>query len=96
MDCKSVGDTIATLRKKLRMTQLELATLLDVSDKTVSKWETGQGYPDITLFPRLAEVFGVSVDHLLANLVQLCALIICAPKRSIADNVVDFAQILQM
>ena len=65
MDCKSVGDTIATLRKKLRMTQLELATLLDVSDKTVSKWETGQGYPDITLFPRLAEVFGVSVDHLM-------------------------------
>ena len=67
MDCKSVGDTIAILRKKLGMTQLELAALLDVSDKTVSKWETGQGYPDITLFPRLAEVFGVSVDHLMTG-----------------------------
>lgn len=49
------------------MTQLELAALLDVSDKTVSKWETGQGYPDVTLFPRLAEVFGVSVDYLMTG-----------------------------
>lgn len=65
MDMKSIGDTIARLRKKNGMTQLVLARKLNISDKTVSKWENGQGYPDITLFPLLASVFGVSIDYLM-------------------------------
>ena len=65
MDCISVGKTIADLRKKSGMTQLELAQRLDVTDKAVSRWENGQSYPDITLFPRIAGLFGVTVDYLM-------------------------------
>ncbi len=65
MDAKTVGCTILKLRKKCNMTQQTLAEKLDVSDKTVSKWENGQGYPDITIFPKLAALFGVTVDYLL-------------------------------
>lgn len=65
MDAKSIGNTIARLRKKSGMTQLALANRLDVSDKAVSKWESGQGYPDISVFPRLASLFGVSIDYLM-------------------------------
>ena len=65
MDTKSVGNIIAVIRKKHNMTQLDLARQLNVSDKTVSKWEIGQGYPDITVFPKLASLFGVSIDYLM-------------------------------
>ena len=47
------------------MTQLELAGLMGVTDKAVSKWERDLSCPDITTLPRLAEVLGVSVDELL-------------------------------
>ncbi len=65
MDAKSIGSTISKLRKKSGMTQQTLAQKLDVSDKAVSKWENGQGYPDITVFPNLAALFGVTVDYLM-------------------------------
>ena len=65
MDCKSIGATVSALRKKSGMTQWELAQKLDVTDKAVSRWENGQSYPDITLFPRIASLFGVTVDFLL-------------------------------
>ena len=65
MDAKSIGKTIANLRKKSGMTQQTLAQKLDISDKTVSKWENGQGYPDITIFPMLAALFGVTIDYLM-------------------------------
>lgn len=42
------GSTIKSLREKQNLTQVELAKLLSVSDKTISKWETGRGFPDIT------------------------------------------------
>ena len=65
MDCKSIGNTISELRRKMGMTQLDLARRLEISDKAISKWETGQGYPDITIFPTLSEIFGVSIDYLM-------------------------------
>ncbi len=65
MNAKSIGNTIAKLRKKCGMTQAALAEKLNISDKTVSKWESGQGYPDITLFPLLSSVFGVTIDYLM-------------------------------
>ncbi len=65
MDAKSIGTNIAKLRKKCGMTQMALAEKLNISDKTVSKWESGQGYPDITLFPALSALFGVSIDSLM-------------------------------
>lgn len=65
MDTHSLGNTIAKLRKKHGLTQLSLAEKLNVSDKAVSKWENGAGYPEITILPKLSEIFGVSVDYLL-------------------------------
>ena len=65
MDTKSIGNTISKLRKKHGMTQLQMAQRLNISDKTVSKWESGQGYPDVTAFPLLAALFGVSIDYLM-------------------------------
>ena len=67
MDAKSVGYTIADLRKRNNMTQAELSRRLNVSDKTVSKWENGLGYPEITQFPEIAKIFGVSVDYLMTG-----------------------------
>lgn len=67
MDAKSVGYVIAELRKKNNMTQAELSDRLNVSDKTVSKWENGLGYPEITQFPEIAKIFGVSVDYLMTG-----------------------------
>ena len=67
MDAITVGNTIANLRKASGMTQLTLAARLGVSDKTVSKWENGQGFPDVTIFPSIASIFGVSVDYIMSG-----------------------------
>lgn len=58
------GELIKRLREKKKMSQAELAKLLNVSDKTVSKWETGKGYPDITLIEPIAKALGISVIEL--------------------------------
>lgn len=50
-----IGKTIKQLRRKNNMTQLQLSERLMVSDKSVSKWETGKGYPDITMLEKIAE-----------------------------------------
>lgn len=61
------GATIKALRQKQQFTQRELAERLNVSYKTVSKWETGRGCPDISLLEPLATVFGVSLTELLSG-----------------------------
>ena len=61
------GSVIKELREKYHFTQAELAAKLNVSDKTVSKWETAKGYPDISLLEPIAEVFGISVTELLSG-----------------------------
>lgn len=61
------GAVIKDLREKNQMTQAELAEKLCVSDKTISKWETGKGYPDISLLESVAKVFGVSITELLSG-----------------------------
>ena len=61
------GTIIRELREKHRLTQAELAEKLFVSDKTVSKWENGKGYPDISLLEPIAQVFGVSISELVAG-----------------------------
>lgn len=65
MEKKTMGSFIAVLRKAKGMTQKELAELLNVSDKAVSRWEREESMPDITLIPVLADIFGVSCDDLL-------------------------------
>ena len=61
------GSTVAELRKVKGWTQASLAKKLNVSDKTVSKWECGIGYPEITQIPILANLFGVTTDYLLSG-----------------------------
>ncbi len=59
------GETIRSLREKKGYTQKQLAETISVSDKTISKWETGKGLPDISLLTPLAGALGVSVAELL-------------------------------
>ena len=61
------GTVIKELREKNHFTQAELAEKLNVSDKTISKWETAKGYPDISLLEPIAKVFGISVTELLSG-----------------------------
>lgn len=61
------GAVIRQLRDKNRLTQAELAQKLNVSDKTVSKWETAKGYPDISLLEPIAKIFGISVSELISG-----------------------------
>ncbi len=61
------GAVIKKLREKSGLTQAAVAEKLDVSDKTVSKWETGKGYPDITLLEPIANLFRISVSELISG-----------------------------
>lgn len=67
MDQYITGATIKTLREKNNLTQGELAEKVGISDKAVSKWETGRGYPDISLLEPLADVFRVSIAELISG-----------------------------
>lgn len=64
-DLDILGANIAKYRKEKGLTQDKLAELLYISDKTVSKWETGKSGPDILIISDLADVLGVEVDDLL-------------------------------
>lgn len=59
-----VGTNIMRLRKMMNMTQLELAEKLGYSDKSVSKWEQGNGIPDVRTLLQISEFFNVSLDDL--------------------------------
>lgn len=61
----TIGQLIRQKRKLLGMTQAELASKLQVTNKAVSKWETGESKPDILLLPKLADIFSVTTDELL-------------------------------
>lgn len=61
------GTMIKNLREKRKMTQHQLAEQINVSDKTVSKWETGRGYPDVSLIEPLSAALGVSVIELFSG-----------------------------
>lgn len=65
MNTYDFGKFLAELRKEKGLTQVELAERLNVSDKAVSRWETGKNYPDIGLFVSIAEALDISVSELL-------------------------------
>ncbi len=62
---KTMGEIISTLRKEKNMTQKELADLLSVTDKAVSKWERDGSCPDTQTLPKLAEILGISLEELM-------------------------------
>lgn len=67
MDQTIVGNFIKSLRKEKALTQRELAEKLGISEKTVSKWETGNGLPEVDLFLPLCKELGVTVNELLSG-----------------------------
>lgn len=67
MDNYITGKTIKKLRENKNMTQLELANIINVSDKTISKWETSKGLPDVTLLEPLARALNISVAELMSG-----------------------------
>lgn len=98
LDAKSIGITIANLRRKCSMTQSALAKKLNISDKTVSRWENGLGYPEITQFPLLASIFGVTVDYLMTGerkgitiagniLADIVKRVDCYPEKGMLANI---------
>ena len=60
-----IGEKLKKLRRNRDLTQEEVATHLGISYQAISKWERGDGYPDITMLPALANYFAVSVDELI-------------------------------
>lgn len=68
MNAYITGNTIRKLREAKKLTQAQLAEKLDVSDKAVSKWETGQSYPDFQRLVLLSDYFGMSLDELVRNI----------------------------
>ncbi len=67
MDQKLTGQFIAKIRKEKGLTQKQLAELLLISDKTVSKWETGGGLPEVSLMIPLCKILGITVNELLSG-----------------------------
>lgn len=64
MDFKKTGLFISSIRKEKAMTQKELAEKLSVTDKAISRWETGKGFPDVSMLKNLSEVLGVSITEI--------------------------------
>lgn len=103
MNQQSIGNTIARLRRSREMTQQDLAKHLNVSNKTVSKWENGQGYPDITLFPLIASLFGVTIDYLMLGekrgiaiagnmIADIVKSIDCYPEKGMLANISEISR----
>ena len=67
MDPKLTGKIIFEKRKEKGLNQLQLGELLNVSNRTISKWENGDGYPDITLLPEISQCLNISIDELLTG-----------------------------
>lgn len=65
MDCEKVGNLILQLRKEKNMTQKQVADLLNISDKTVSKWERGLGCPDVSILTELSKIFDINIEKIL-------------------------------
>ncbi len=65
MDCSKVGNLIYRLRRENDMTQKQLANAMNISDKTISKWERGLGCPDVSLLGELSAILGVNIEKIL-------------------------------
>ncbi len=67
MDSSKVGNLICKLRKEKNLTQKELAQAMNLSDRTISKWERGIGYPDVSLLSELSHILGVNIEKILSG-----------------------------
>ena len=67
MDCSKVGKLILDLRTEKNMTQKDLADAMNLSDRTISKWERGVGCPDVSLLNELSRILGVNIERILSG-----------------------------
>lgn len=67
MDCNKVGKLILTLRQEKGMTQKALADEMNISDRTISKWERGIGCPDVSLLRELSDILEVDIEKILSG-----------------------------
>lgn len=67
MDLVKIGRFIAECRKEKGLTQSQLAEMLNITDKAVSKWETGKGLPDVSIMIELCDILGINVNELLSG-----------------------------
>lgn len=81
-----IAQMIQTKRKERRLTQDDIAEYIGVSKASVSKWETGQSYPDITFLPALAAFFNISIDELMGYRPQMSREEIRDLYRRLAEN----------
>ena len=70
MDSKKTGELLCRLRKEKGMTQKQAAEKLQVSDRTVSKWERGMGLPDVSLWKAISALYGVEIEKVLDGNLQ--------------------------
>lgn len=87
LDSKSIGNKIAEARKKINLSQAELAKQVSISPQAVGKWERGESMPDITTFSRLAEILGVDLNYF-ADSFQTNA-VVTTIKEDIGQQAVD-------
>ena len=85
MENLKLHDTISFYRKQQNLTQEALAQKLGVTNQSVSKWESAQCYPDISLIPQLADIFGISIDELFGKEPRISGL---KDVFSLRDNVI--------
>jgi transcriptional regulator with XRE-family HTH domain len=71
VNCDKIGKLISTLRKEKALTQKQIADRMNISDKTVSKWERGLGCPDVSLLPELSHILGVNIEEILSGKIEL-------------------------
>lgn len=91
MDSHKFGEFIQTLRKERGWTQAELAQRLHVTDKAVSKWERGSGFPDIKLIEPMADTLGVSILEIMkSERIDESAIVAANVNETISD-VIDIA-----
>lgn len=83
---ETIGDRIKSKRKEAGMTQLELASKLNVTDRAVSKWEQNEGNPDISILPRIADLFNVTLDYLMTGIEPKKEVIIMSKIELCAKN----------
>ena len=67
MNQEKIGNFIAQCRKEKKLTQTQLAEKLNISNKAISKWETGRGMPDSSIMLELSKYLGITVNELLSG-----------------------------
>lgn len=89
MNPKTTGRIICEKRKEKGLNQIQLGQMLNVSNRTISKWENGDGFPDITLLPDISDCLGITIDELLTGEKPVTAAV-SEPENNTKKPLIDF------